>query len=430
MNKFELTKELMTFIDNSPSVFHVVENFEDILNKNDFKKLEKNSRWNLLENGKYYITNNDSSILAFQVGNNLEDNFFRLIGSHSDSPTFRIKPNPTMDVKNHFIKLNTEVYGGPILSTWFDRPLSIAGRVVVKGEDAFNPRVLNLNIDENLLIIPNMAIHMNREINKGYEYNAQKDTLPLIGIVNETFEKDNYLLNIIGKNLNINISDILDFELFLYDRQKGSFVGNDREFYSVGKIDNLGMAFTSIKALVDSDSTPYTKVVYIPDNEEIGSSTKQGAGSPFLRDVLQRIIYNLGGDFEDFSVALAKSFMISSDQAHSLHPNYIEANDLTNFPVINKGPAIKLAASMSYTSDGISSSIYKNICDNVGVPCQYFVNRSDKRGGSTIGPITTANLDINSVDIGNPILSMHSVRELGGVDDNLYLYKSFVEFFK
>ena len=430
MNKFELTKELMTFIDNSPSVFHVVENFEDILNKNDFKKLEKNSRWNLLENGKYYITNNDSSILAFQVGNNLENNFFRLIGSHSDSPTFRIKPNPTMDVKNHFIKLNTEVYGGPILSTWFDRPLSIAGRVIVKGDDAFNPKVLNLNIDENLLIIPNMAIHMNREINKGYEYNAQKDTLPLIGLVNETFEKDNYLLDIIGKNLNIDVSDILDFELFLYDRQKGSFVGNDREFYSIGKIDNLGMAFTSIKALVDSDSTPYTKVVYIPDNEEIGSSTKQGAGSPFLRDVLQRIIYNLGGDFEDFSVALAKSFMISSDQAHSLHPNYIEANDLTNFPVINKGPAIKLAASMSYTSDGISSSIYKNICDNAGVPCQYFVNRSDKRGGSTIGPITTANLDINSVDIGNPILSMHSVRELGGVDDNLYLYKSFVEFFK
>lgn len=430
MNKFELTKELMTFIDNSPSVFHVVENFEDILNKNDFKKLEKNSRWNLLENGKYYITNNDSSILAFQVGNNLENNFFRLIGSHSDSPTFRIKPNPTMDVKNHFIKLNTEVYGGPILSTWFDRPLSIAGRVIVKGDDAFNPKVLNLNIDENLLIIPNMAIHMNREINKGDEYNAQKDTLPLIGLVNETFEKDNYLLDIIGKNLNIDVSDILDFELFLYDRQKGSFVGNDREFYSIGKIDNLGMAFTSIKALVDSDSTPYTKVVYIPDNEEIGSSTKQGAGSPFLRDVLQRIIYNLGGDFEDFSVALAKSFMISSDQAHSLHPNYIEANDLTNFPVINKGPAIKLAASMSYTSDGISSSIYKNICDNAGVPCQYFVNRSDKRGGSTIGPITTANLDINSVDIGNPILSMHSVRELGGVDDNLYLYKSFVEFFK
>ena len=430
MNKFELTKELMTFIDNSPSVFHVVENFEDILNKNDFKKLEKNSRWNLLENGKYYITNNDSSILAFQVGNNLENNFFRLIGSHSDSPTFRIKPNPTMDVKNHFIKLNTEVYGGPILSTWFDRPLSIAGRVIVKGDDAFNPKVLNLNIDENLLIIPNMAIHMNREINKGYEYNAQKDTLPLIGLVNETIEKDNYLLDIIGKNLNIDVSDILDFELFLYDRQKGSFVGNDREFYSIGKIDNLGMAFTSIKALVDSDSTPYTKVVYIPDNEEIGSSTKQGAGSPFLRDVLQRIIYNLGGDFEDFSVALAKSFMISSDQAHSLHPNYIEANDLTNFPVINKGPAIKLAASMSYTSDGISSSIYKNICDNAGVPCQYFVNRSDKRGGSTIGPITTANLDINSVDIGNPILSMHSVRELGGVDDNLYLYKSFVEFFK
>lgn len=430
MNKFELTQELMTFIDYSPSVFHVIENFEDILDKNDFQKLEKNNRWNLLPNKKYYITNNDSSILAFQVGSDLDNNFFRIIGSHSDSPTFRIKPNSTMDIKKHFIKLNTEVYGGPILSTWFDRPLSIAGRVIVKGEDTFAPKSININIDRNLLIIPNMAIHMNREINKGYEYNAQKDTLPLIGLINETFEKDNYLLNIIANDLNIDISDILDFDLFLYDRAKGSFVGNDNEFYSVGKIDNLGMAFTSIKALVNSKSTPYTKIVYIPDNEEIGSSTKQGAASPFLRDILERIIYNLGGDFEDFSIALAKSYMISSDQAHSLHPNYIEANDITNFPVINKGPAIKLAASMSYTSDAVTSSIYKSICEKADVPCQYFVNRSDKRGGSTIGPITTSNLDIKSVDIGNPILSMHSVRELGGVDDNMYLYKSFIEFFK
>lgn len=422
---------LLEFVNSSKTAFQAAYEIKERLDKAGYKELHECDEWNLEKNGKYYVMKNDSAVIAFEVGNgDIEEDGFRLIGAHTDSPGFRIKPNPEMSVEGHYFKLNTEVYGGPILSTWFDRPLSIAGRVIVKGDDAFNPKVLNLNIDENLLIIPNMAIHMNREINKGYEYNAQKDTLPLIGLVNETFEKDNYLLDIIGKNLNIDVSDILDFELFLYDRQKGSFVGNDREFYSIGKIDNLGMAFTSIKALVDSDSTPYTKVVYIPDNEEIGSSTKQGAGSPFLRDVLQRIIYNLGGDFEDFSVALAKSFMISSDQAHSLHPNYIEANDLTNFPVINKGPAIKLAASMSYTSDGISSSIYKNICDNAGVPCQYFVNRSDKRGGSTIGPITTANLDINSVDIGNPILSMHSVRELGGVDDNLYLYKSFVEFFK
>lgn len=430
MNKFELTEELMNFIDNSPSVFHVIENLEDILNKNNFNKLNKNQIWNLKENGKYYITNNDSSILAFQVGKNLEENFFRIIGSHSDSPTFRIKPNPVMDIKNHFIKLNTEVYGGPILSTWFDRPLSIAGRVIVKTDDDFNPKSLNINIDKNLLIIPNMAIHMNREINKGYEYNPQKDTLPLIGLVNEKFEKDNYLLNIITKNLGINLEDILDFDLFLYDREKGSFVGEDNEFFSVGKIDNLGMAYTSIKALINSDSTDFTKVVYIPDNEEIGSSTKQGAGSPFLRDILERIVYNLGGNFEDFSVSLANSFMISSDQAHSLHPNYMEANDITNFPVINKGPAIKVSANMSYTSDAVSSAIYKNICNKADIPCQYFVNRSDKRGGSTIGPITTANLDINSVDIGNPILSMHSIKELGGVSDNIYLYKSFLQLFK
>ena len=427
---YKLTDKLMDFIEKSPSVFHVIDNFESMLNDSGYTKLKRDEKWNLKSNGKYYLTNNNSAIIAFQLGSNLKDNFFRIIGSHSDSPTFRVKPSPEIFEKNHFVKLNTEVYGGPILSTWFDRPLSLAGRVVLKSKDTFKPNVKNINIDKNLLIIPNLAIHMNREINSGYEYNKQKDTLPLIGLINDELEKDNYLLNILSEELKVDIKDIVDFDLFLYDRQKGEYIGNDKEFYSVGRIDNLGMAHVSMEALINSQNSKFTKMVLVSDNEEVGSQTKQGAGSPFLRDTLERIINSTGGDFEDFDIATSKSFIISSDQAHSVHPNYVEKNDPTNLPLINKGPVIKVSARMNYTSDAYSSTIFANLCKNVDVPVQYFVNRSDILGGSTIGPITTQNLNINSVDIGNPILSMHSIRELGGVKDQEYIYKVFLEFYR
>ncbi|MDL2310438.1 M18 family aminopeptidase [Peptostreptococcaceae bacterium OttesenSCG-928-C18] len=426
----KLVDKLINFIDESPSVFHVIQNFESNLKEKNYLKLNRNGKWNLEKNGKYYLTNNDSSIIAFQLGNDFKNNFFRIIGSHSDSPTFRVKPSPEIFDKNHFVKLNTEVYGGPILSTWFDRPLSLAGRVILKSDNLFNPEVKNINIDRNLLIIPNLAIHMNKEINNGYVYNKQKDTLPLVGLINDKLEKENYLLNIISKELNVKIDDILDFDLFLYDRQKGEYVGNNNEFYSVGRIDNLGMAHASIEALLESKETSFTKVIFISDNEEVGSQTKQGAGSPFLRDTLQRIICSTGGNFEDFDITLSKSFILSSDQAHSVHPNYIEKNDPTNFPMINKGPVIKISARMNYTSDGFSSSVFSKLCESANIPIQYFVNRSDILGGSTVGPIITQNLNIQSVDIGNPILSMHSIRELGGVKDQEYIYKVFLEFYK
>ncbi len=427
---YKLTDKLMNFIEQSPSVFHVIDNFENTLNNAGYTKLNRDEKWNLKSNGKYYLTNNNSAIIAFQVGKSLKNNFFRIIGSHSDSPTFRVKPSPELFEKNHFVKLNTEVYGGPILSTWFDRPLSLAGRVVLKSEDPFKPNVKNIDIDKNLLIIPNLAIHMNRDINNGYSYNKQKDTLPLVGLINDKLEKDNYLLNILSKELNVDINHILDFDLFLYDRQKGEYIGNNKEFYSIGRIDNLGMAHVSIEALIDSEKSNFTKMVLISDNEEVGSMTKQGAGSPFLRDTLKRIITSTGGNFEDFDIAISKSFIISSDQAHSVHPNYMDKNDPTNYPLINKGPVIKVSARMNYTSDAYSSSVFANLCKKANVPVQYFVNRSDILGGSTIGPITTQNLNIDSVDIGNPILSMHSIRELGGVKDQEYIYNVFKEFYK
>ncbi|EFW37564.1 M18 family aminopeptidase [Treponema phagedenis] len=426
MNK---AQELINFIEKSPTVFHVIQNVADILTAHGYKQLQQADTFSLVPNGKYFITNNGSAIIAWQMGSAAITEGFRIIGSHSDSPGFRIKPNPEIVVQNSFITLNTEVYGGPILSTWFDRPLSIAGRVVLKGKEVLQPIVRLIDFKRPLLIIPNLAIHMNREVNEGYAYNRQKDTLPLLGIIDENPAKEDFLLNLIAQEADCALSDILEFDLFLYDVQKGSILGANNEFFSVGKIDNLGMAYASVDALVQSASTPFTKVVCIFDNEEVGSSTAQGAGSPFLSDVLNRIVQTQG-DSETFQQALAASFLISADQAHGTHPNYLEKNDITNFPIINRGPAIKLAASMSYASDAVSVGVFKQVCEKANVPCQTFVNRSDIRGGSTIGPISVRNLNIKTVDVGNPILAMHSVRELGGVQDQESITEAFKAFYR
>lgn len=417
-----ITKELMSFIDNSPSVFHVIDNFKKTLTENGFTELKFKDNWKI-ENGKgYFVTNNDSSIIAFKGSSDFDN--IRLIGSHSDSPTFRIKPNSIVN-KDGFLTLNTEVYGGPILSTWFDRPLSVAGRVVLKSDNPFKPEIKHINVDKNLLIIPNVAIHMNRDVNNGYKFNAQKDTLPLLALS----EKDSKISfeEILARNTGINAEDILDFDLFLYDRQKGEFVGENDEFYSVGRIDNLGMAFNSIKSLVDSNVTNTLALAMVFDNEEIGSSTKQGAGSTLLSDCFKKIVED---NDKNFYEVLHNSYLISADQAHSLHPNYTEMADPTNRPLINNGPVIKYAANGAYTSDAVSSSIFKKLCLDKNIPCQEFTNRSDKRGGSTIGPITVSNLDIQSIDIGNAILSMHSVRELGGCKDNEYIYELFKYYYE
>ena len=424
---------LMKFIDKSPSVYHAIKNAGEFLEAKDFVHLNREDTFELKPQGRYFVTNNGSALIAWQMpksGN--AENGFRIVGSHSDSPTFRIKPNPEIKVNNHYLKLNTEGYGGVILSTWFDRPLSAAGRVIIKTNDLLKPEVKLINFDKNLLTIPSLAIHMNREINDGYKFNKQKDTLPLIALINEKLEEKGFLMNLIAEEAGVTVDKILDFDLYLYDRQPGCFIGANDEFFSVGRIDNLGMACASIDALGDALPSNFVQVAAIFDNEEVGSRTAQGAGSPFLHDTLQRIIVSTskGNAFEELQKALAKSFLISADQAHALHPNYTEKNDITNFPLMNKGPAIKVAASMSYTTDGISAAIFRDICARAKVPCQNFVNRSDMAGGSTIGPISVSNLNIKSVDIGNPILGMHSVRELGGTEDQEYITKAFAEFYK
>lgn len=427
----EFSKDLIDFIYNSPSQFHAAREVAKILEENNFKKLNLEDKWKLEKEGKYYCVKNSSAVVAFVIGQgNIEEEGFKLIGAHTDSPTFRIKPNPEITVENKYLKLNTEVYGGPILNTWFDRPLSIAGRVAIKTDNPLKPREELVDLKKPLVIIPNLAIHMNREVNKGVNINPQTDTLPLVSMINEEFERDNFLLKTVAESIGVNVEDIIDFDLFLYSLDKGSLVGLNEEFISCPKLDDLAMVHAGLHGIIDGTVGKATNVLACFDNEEVGSTTKQGAASPFLKTVLERIVLCLGKDREDYFRALSNSFMISADMAHALHPNYTNKNDLTSKPVINGGPVIKLAANQAYTSDSLSAAVYEGICKKANVPVQRFVNRSDQRGGSTIGPISTTQLDIPSVDIGNPVLSMHSIRELGGVLDHYYVYRSFKGFYE
>ncbi|MBW6410228.1 M18 family aminopeptidase [Clostridium weizhouense] len=423
-------KDLLKFINNSKSAFHGAFEVKKILDKEGYKEVRETEKWDLKEGGKYYVMKNQSAIIAFEVGSeNIEEYGFRLIGAHTDSPGFRIKPKSEMQVEGHYVKLNTEVYGGPILSTWFDRPLSIAGRVTLKSKNPMKPRVELLDLNKPVLIIPSLAIHMNRSINEGYEYNKQKDTLPLLTMANDELENDGYLIRLISENLNVDESEILDFDLFVYEFEKGSIIGMQEEFISAGRLDDLWMVYTGLKALVESKENKATKVLVALDNEEIGSLTAQGANSSLLENILERITLALGKDREGFKMTLANSVMISADLAHALHPNYVEKHDPTNRPVLGKGPVIKIAASGSYSTDSYAGAIFKEVCNKAQVPCQEFVNRSDVRGGTTIGPISASKLNIPVIDMGAPLLSMHSIRELASVKDNEYTIKAFTEFF-
>lgn len=430
-NKKTYANELIDFLYNSPTGFHAVSEVEKILLEKGFAQLKEEDKWDLKSGGKYYSIKNNSAITAFVVGGkNPNESGFRIIGAHTDSPCFRIKPNPEIISENSYIKLNTEVYGGPILNTWFDRPLSIAGRVAVKSEDPFTPELKLLNIKKSILVIPNLAIHMNRTVNTGIEVNKQVDTLPVIGIINEGFQKENYLLKIISKELNINIDEILDFDLFVYENAKGELIGYNEEFISAGRIDDLSMVHAGITALLQAKENNCTNVMVCFDNEEVGSSTKQGADSNLLSNILERIVLSYNGNREDFFRALAKSFIISADGAHAVHPNKGEKSDPINRPKINGGPVIKISANQRYTSDSESIAVFKSICDLAKVPYQTFVNHSNEVGGSTIGPISSTHLAIRSIDIGAPMLAMHSIRELCGVDDHYYMNQIFTKFYE
>ena len=426
----QLALELIDFLYNSPSASHGVESVKCMLDNEGFKEIKESDKWNLKSGDKYYVIKNDSALIAFEVGNeNIEEHGFKLIGAHTDVPGFRIKPNAQMISENKYVKLNTEIYGGPILSTWYDRPLAIAGKIAVKGASPLKPEIRLVNINKPLLIIPSLAIHMNREVNNGYKINAQVDTLPLLGLINEKLEKEDYLMNILAEELNVNKEDIMHFELGLYEYEKGSLIGMNEELISSGRFDDLWMVYAGVKALIDSKKCDATKVMVCIDNEEIGSLTAQGANSTILNNLLERIILGLGKDTESYYRALSNSIMISADLAHAVHPNLGDKHDPTNRPVLEGGPVLKIAASGSYSTDSFNGAVFAGVCEAAGVPFQKFVNRSDVRGGTTIGPVTSAKLNIPVIDMGAPVIGMHSIRELASVKDNYYTVKAFTEFF-
>lgn len=420
----EISKELLNFIEKSPSCFHAINTIKEQLDENGFIELSESKKWNLEKGKKYYVTRNLSSIIAFKVGENLDNYSYNIIASHSDSPTFKIKENYEIQSNNKYIQLNTEKYGGMIYSTWFDRPLSVAGRVIISKGDELSTKLVK--VDRDLVLIPNVAIHINKEINTGMKYNEQVDLLPLLGLCDD--KKDKFT-DIIAESACVEKENIIASDLFLYNRMKPSIWGGENEFISSPKLDDLQCAFSSLKAFIDGFNSQSINVYCCFDNEEVGSSTKQGAASTFLEDTLSRVSDNLGKTKEEYLCALSSSLLLSADNAHAMHPNHQELSDPTNRVYMNEGIVIKYNANQKYTTDALSSALIKTYCKKADVPYQAYTNRSDMPGGSTLGNIASTKVSVCMVDIGLAQLSMHSSYETAGIKDTYYMIKVMKEFY-
>ncbi|MCM1388286.1 MAG: M18 family aminopeptidase [Bacillus sp. (in: Bacteria)] len=425
MNKSGQLQDMFAFINESPTAFHAVANLENMLDKEGFIRLDEKESWKekVKLGGKYYVNRNGSALTAFVLPDKSPAGF-HIVAAHSDSPCFKIKERAEIDVENLYVKLNTEKYGGMILSTWLDRPLSVAGRVIVKKEAGLESRLINL--DKDAAIIPNLAIHMNKDMNKGVEYNPQTDMEALIGGA----ESKGCFFKEIAKEAGILEEEILGTDLFLYNRDKCRLIGMDDAFIAGPRLDDLECAFAAVTALISEKPEEYCNLCLILDNEEVGSGTKQGAASTFLKDVLVRICGRLEMDDEDYRRMIAESFSISADNAHALHPNHPEKADTANRPCLNGGIVIKYHGSQRYATDAYSAAVMKDICNRAGVPYQTYANRSDIAGGSTLGNISTTQVAVSTVDIGLAQLAMHSALETAGAKDIDYLIKTLRTFYR
>ena len=423
LNQGNYVEGLFSFIDKSPSPFHAIEAMKEMLTEAGFIEVQENKSWELKKGGSYFVVRNDSAIIAFQLPNE-EVKGFHMVASHSDSPSFKIKENAELTLDKAYTKLNVEKYGGMIMSSWFDRPLSVAGRVYVHAEQGSEKRMIHF--DEDLLVIPNLAIHMNREVNNGVKYSAQTDMCP---VLSTTADKTQFA-TLLSEKAGVNAEDVLGQDLYLYTRQKGLVVGVDKDMIMSPRLDDLECAYGSMQALIESTPDKFVNICAVLDNEEVGSGTRQGADSDFLYSTLKRIVYAMGGNEETYMQTVAESFLISADNAHAIHPNHPEKADPTNRPVLNGGIVIKYSGNQKYTSDAFSGSVMKKLCMDADVPYQVFYNHSDVLGGSTLGNISTAHVSVASVDIGLPQLAMHSAVETAGVKDIEYLIKALKEFYK
>ena len=404
-----VSKGLVDFLNNSHSHFHAVENVKKQLVENGFAEICEGEKWNVEKGGKYFVTRNDSSLIAFKIPEN-EYVGFNIVASHSDSPCFKIKEKGEL-VQGEYVSLNTERYGGMIMSTWLDRPLSVAGRVMVKTKNGFESKLVD--IDKNLLIIPNLAIHMDRTANDGKKFNPQSDMLPLFGDLSRKGQFEQVIADAAG----VAKEDIIAKDLYLYNRDNACFMGLEDEFIGSGRLDDLQCVYTSMDGFIHAGHSDSIAVLAVFDNEEVGSETKQGAASTFLFNTLTRINIVLGYDDEKYMMALCHSFMISADNAHSVHPNNMSIADPTNRPYINKGVVVKHNANQRYTTDAVSNAVFKQLAEKAGAELQHFANRSDILGGGTLGNISNNRVALNTVDIGLPQFAMHSSFETAGVKD-------------
>jgi len=429
-------KDLMNFLDRSTVCFYTVKNLETLLKENGFEELSLREPFHLEEGGKYYVSLG-ASLYAFVLPASLSTvkaPYFRMIGAHTDSPCLRIKPDAEI-VQNGYVKLNAEIYGGPIYSTWLDRPLSLAGRVTLKSDNVFEPRVRYIDFKRPVLTIPNLAIHMNRDVNNGVALNAQVDMLPVCSMTSDDSAiEGHYLKSQIAEQLSVSgetvaADEILDYDLFTYPTEKAELVGFNEEFLSSPRLDDLSMLYSAARALVNAVPSTGVNVLAAFNHEEIGSRSRTGAGSDMFLYVLEKIAASLGHDHEEFISLLLDSFLISADVAHAIHPAHPEKHDPVLKTKLGGGPVIKLSAGQRYITESEDYSVYEQICRKAGVPVQKFTNRSDAVGGSTIGPITAGHLPCRIVDMGIPILAMHSARELMAVRDFDYTVKSFETFY-
>ncbi|MBR3740028.1 MAG: M18 family aminopeptidase [Clostridia bacterium] len=414
-------QKLIDFIGQSPTCYHAIDSIRREFS--DYTLLSEGEKWSLQPGGKYCVIRSGSSIIAFTLP---ERPFtgFQLIASHADSPCFKIKENAEVVVKDKYVQLDTERYGGMIMSSWFDRPLSIAGRALVRTETGVASVLVNLGRD--MCVIPNVAIHMNREVNNGYKYNPAVDLYPLWGSADakNTFRVE------IARAAGVEEKDLLGADLFLYNRMAGRVWGVKEEFLSAPRLDDLECAFASVEALKAAKPGSHANICCVFDNEEVGSTTKQGADSTFLFDVLRRIVLALGRPEEDYYTLLANSFMLSADNAHAVHPNHPEYSDPLNQTEMNKGIVVKFNANQKYTTDGVSEAVFHHICEKAGVPVQHYANRSDLAGGGTLGNISGRHVSVNTLDIGLAQLAMHSSYETAGTRDVAYMVNGMRAFYE
>lgn len=428
MTNERMTQDLLSFIATSVSPFHAVEAGAKLLQKQGYQEISLEKDWNLQPGGHYYTKVYGSTLIAFSIGEKPRAGL-RIASAHTDFPCLRIKPAAAV-TENGYGKVNVEVYGGLIRSTWMDRPLSLAGKVALKGEDAFHPAVRLVDFKRPLMTIPSLAIHMNRQVNDGVELNPQKDMLPLLTMLGKEEKDSTFFLNLLASELGCDSEEIISYELTVYPTEAGCLVGAQQEFISSPRLDNLTSVKACLTGILQGKRQNGINIAALFDNEEVGSHTKQGAASLVLPMLLERIYSSLGYTHADCLADAADGFMISADVAHAMHPNAPEKNDITNKPVLNGGVTLKIAASQSYAGDAEAVAIVSELCRQGGIPCQYFVNRSDSKGGSTLGSILSAMLPIRTMDIGVPILAMHSARETMGKDDQAAIEALITTFFK